>query len=223
MIRLISTMDTHMSIMHLYKSMLLICVTGLSLSSDYRHNGDITRVSTEVQRIYPGEMMTGADSARVTLIVYVNYDCTYCAAFEKEVLPALRTRFVDKGNVRLVQRIFPMTNDLTSDNFMKTELALCSAQAGRFSTTSAILFENQYKDFWKHYEQWVDASGTDAAMEVKACIAFHKTRHAVVMAQQRYAYHAVQATPTVFINGHKLEGLRPYEDYEKVIMRLLKS
>jgi protein-disulfide isomerase len=207
---------------------IMVFVAGFSLSSSDGGLADGgladggSPVLADIQRIYPGEITTGVHNAPVTLIAYINYECTYCAAFEKEVLPTL-SKFVDQGQLNLVYRIFPMSNDLNSDAFLKSELAVCSAQTGRFPDTSNILFNNQHEVFWKHYEKWAGVSGVEAAEGIKACVDFHKTRHTVITAQQRYAHHGVRVTPTIFINGHKMEGLHPYEGYEEVIKQLLEE
>ena len=197
----------------------LIFIAGLGLSSDGRQTRDIYPAAGDARRIYPGEIVTGTHDAPVTLIAYINYDCAYCAVFEREVLPALKNNFVDKGMLRLVHRVFPMSNDLAGDSFLKSEFALCSAEVDRFSNASDILFNRQQEDFWKHYEQWANASGIEAAQDIKSCVAFHKARHAVILTQQRYASHDVHVTPTVFINGYKIEGLRSYAEYEAAIMQ----
>lgn len=207
----------------MYKALVLICLSSLCLASDYPKVDDESPALHDLKSIYPNEITTGAAHAPVTLIAYINYDCPYCALLEKEVLPALRSTFESTGKLKIVYRIFPMSNDLTGHSFLTAELALCGAQSHRFPEISTTLFNDQGKDFWKHYEVWAEASGADASSTIKSCIAFHKTRHQVIASQQRYAYHDIRVTPTVFINGKKIEGAYPYDEYEKVITALLKK
>lgn len=206
----------------MYKTILLIFLASFSLLSDHSRADAESPVLADLKMIYPGEITIGAESAPVTLIAYINYACAYCAIFENEVLPSLKN-FVDNGKLKLVYRVFPMTHELTSNNLLFSELAVCSAQFDRFREISNILFNNQGKNLWEHYEAWTGPPGGEASAGIRSCLTFHKTRHYVLAIQQRYAFHGIRVTPTIFVNGHKMEGIHPYSEYEKEIKSLLEE
>src|SRR5215475_11961023 len=54
------------------------------------------------------EMALGSAKARVTIVGYLSLTCPYCAHFEENVLPLLRTKYIDSGKVRFVVREFPL-------------------------------------------------------------------------------------------------------------------
>lgn len=57
----------------------------------------------------PGEkdMVLGSPDAPITLIEYASVTCPACAAWHQEVLPEMKSKYIDTGKVRLVFREFP--------------------------------------------------------------------------------------------------------------------
>lgn len=52
-------------------------------------------------------LMRGARDAPVTMVVFGDYQCPYCAAFAEDQQPALVEEYVDTGRLRLVWRDYP--------------------------------------------------------------------------------------------------------------------
>lgn len=192
------------------------------LAADTKHDAsDSPFLHPDLRRIYANENVTGVENAPVTLIAYVNFECPYCADFQANILPRLKEDFVDNGQLKLVYRVFPMTNSLTGNSMLTAELTVCAAQHGYFREVAETLFKHQGEDFWKGYAKWIDESAPEAAAGLKSCIAFHKARHQVIENQQRYAVHEVMMTPTIFINDKQLAGIRSYAEYYDTILAML--
>jgi len=58
------------------------------------------------------DMALGPAKARVTIIEYASMSCPHCAAFEENVFPMLRSKYIDAGKVRFMFREFPL--DITA-------------------------------------------------------------------------------------------------------------
>lgn len=56
-------------------------------------------------------MSLGAEDAPVVMVVYADYMCPFCAAWEQDTLPELTERYVDSGEVRIEARAFPYLGD----------------------------------------------------------------------------------------------------------------
>jgi protein-disulfide isomerase len=52
------------------------------------------------------DITIGQSNAPITIIEYSSLTCHYCAEFHKEVLPALKKKYLDTGKARLVFRNF---------------------------------------------------------------------------------------------------------------------
>ena len=64
----------------------------------------------------------GSTDAKVTIIEYASLTCPHCAEFHKNVLPTLKSKYIDTGKVRYILREFPL-DDLATAGFM---LARCA-------------------------------------------------------------------------------------------------
>lgn len=90
---------------------------------------------------YDGSPTLGAADARLALIVFADFKCGYCARHATDVEPALRAKYVDTGQVRVVFEFFPIYAP-------KAALAsLCAADQGRFWEFHDLLFSKQAE--WK--------------------------------------------------------------------------
>lgn len=54
-----------------------------------------------------GDFALGSPDAKVVVIEYASIMCPHCASFHADVLPTLKTNYIDKGLVRYVFRDFP--------------------------------------------------------------------------------------------------------------------
>ena len=54
------------------------------------------------------DMALGSAKAAVTIVEYASMTCPHCAAFEQNVFPMLKSKYIDAGKVRFVFREFPL-------------------------------------------------------------------------------------------------------------------
>ena len=158
----------------------------------------------------PDDMAVGNAKARVTVIEYASVGCPHCAAWNNEVWPAFKAKYVTTGRVRFVVREM-LTGDptLAAAGFM---LARCAGPAKYFPTIEAIyarqasMFEagNAPAPILRDIAK-TTAGMTDAAVD--ACLGDDKGRLAVNARAERHATQdKVGSTPTFFVNGRRLEG-----------------
>ena len=56
----------------------------------------------------PNFRQAGSDSAPVCVEIYLDFDCPHCAAFIRDVVPALTDEYVRTGKARLLYRDYPL-------------------------------------------------------------------------------------------------------------------
>ena len=169
------------------------------------------------------EMALGPAKAPVTVVEYASMTCPHCAAFEQNVLPMLRLKYIDTGKVRFVFREFPLDINAAAASM----LARCIAgdNTEKFYATVSLLFKQQ--------DQLVAQTlvtlrliGKQAGMDEQAVEACEKNQAQLdkIAADQKFAFETlkVDATPTFFVNGEKLKGAMSFEELDAKIKSLLK-
>ena len=86
-------------------------------------------------------IIEGSNDAKVKIIIFESLTCSHCANFHKKVYPSLKEEFIDKGNVSIEFRNFPL--DMAAFNASK--IAHCKNDGN--SEILHHLFQNQ--------DQWV--------------------------------------------------------------------
>ncbi|URK88305.1 DsbA family protein [Rhizobium sp. RCAM05350] len=152
------------------------------------------------------EMAIGKADAKVTIVEYMSMTCPHCARFHNETFDAIKTKYVDSGQVRFVVREFPF-DPRAAAAFM---LARCAPE-GQYFPMVSMLFKQQ--------ETWAAApNGRDALLQMsklagftqesfEACLTNQKLLDDVQATMQKGDKDfGVKATPTFFFNGKKYSG-----------------
>ena len=168
------------------------------------------------------DIAMGSDSAPVTIIEYASMTCPHCAAFEVQVFPKLKEKYIDTGKVRFILREFPL-DTLAAAAFM---LARC-AGPDKYYPMVETLFAQQAKWAVRNPIEPLLAIAKQAGFtqqSFEACInnkdQLTKVQQVRDRASQKFK---VKATPTFFINGELHEGAMSIEDLDKAIAPYLKA
>ena len=167
------------------------------------------------------EMVLGAADAPITMIEYSSLTCPHCAKFHVETLPAIKTNYIDSGKARLVYRDFPLNNAA----LQAAALAHC-AGPDRYFQFLDVLFRSQ--ESWAMTDDPVSALVRIGRMgglkgdQIEACLNDKALIDRILASRVEGARDFdVASTPTFIINGEKLVGALPYEQFEEVFERLL--
>ena len=168
----------------------------------------------------PDDVVVGKADAPITIFEYASLTCPHCAEFDKETLPKVRTDWIDTGKAKLIFRDFPL------DQYaLKAAMVARCAPPDRFFAFIDVLFQQQVT--------WAGAGGPDAITQAlsriarlggigedkfDACINDKAMNDRILnerlVASQQYG---VESTPTFFINGKKLVGAAPYDEFAKAL------
>ncbi len=112
----------------------------------------------------PDDMTMGNPNAKVTVIEYASVACPHCAAFNNELFPAFKAKYIDTGKVRYVAREALTGNPaLAAAGFL---LARCAGKDKYFFVTDAI-----YRAQDQIYEPNTDNVRPEAGQDVLLPIA----------------------------------------------------
>ncbi len=165
------------------------------------------------------DRVLGDPNAPVTIYEYSSFTCPHCASFHTEILPGLKTRYIDTGKAKLIFRDFPFDRAALTAGM----LARC-APADRYWPLVDVMFKQQ--------AQWSSAADPLAALtriaklagmsqeRIDACLADKELADGVLKirleGQEKFG---VTATPTFILNEGKtrIQGAQPVETFGKAI------
>ena len=171
----------------------------------------------------PDDRILGKADAPVTIFEYASLTCPHCADFDENMLPKLKAEWIDTGKARLIFRDFPLDQAAVRAAI----LARC-APADQFYAFIDVLFRGQ--------NNWAVGGKVDASLgkiaklagmsdeQFAACMKDEAVQKRVLdsrlEAEQQYK---VESTPTFFINGVRVVGVKPYPEFEKILDQASKS
>ena len=168
------------------------------------------------------DIAIGSAKAPITLTEYSSMSCPHCAAFGQNVLPMLRTKYIDTGKLRFVFREFPLDIKAAAASI----LARCIGNGDSEKYLSAVetMFKlqdrlmTQTKDTLFYVGKQYGMSEQDVENCEKDQAQFDRLSD-----DQQYAVQKlkVTSTPTFFLNGVRLQGSMPFEELEEQIKALL--
>lgn len=158
----------------------------------------------------PGQVDGPAD-APVTIVEFSDFECPYCAKLSP-VLAKVRATYGDK--VRIAYRQFPVL--FHRDSVIAAEAGVAAAAQGKFWA-----FHDQVFGHFGHLtradlEAYAKAAGLDLPRFRAALDA--RTYHDAVIEEGAAAEAlGVDGTPTMFINGQPVSGVRDFTQLSQII------
>ena len=155
----------------------------------------------------PDDMSMGNPKAKIEVIEYASLSCPHCAHFNEAVFPTLKAKYIDTGKVRYtLKEMLTEPATVAAAGFM---LARCAGPDKYFKVVDEV-FRSQPR--WQQgnikpiLEEIGAANGVDAA-KFDACLKDQAAIDAVTARAQRAAEQdGVNSTPTLFINGKRIEN-----------------
>jgi protein-disulfide isomerase len=185
-------------------------IAGGRTGPDATHDAGADADKLEATKLYkvglgmPGHQH-GRDDALVTIVVWSDFQCPYCQR-QAPILARIRHKFGD--DVRVVYRHFPVL--FHRHSMIAAEAGAAAAEQGKFWPFHDCLFNRV--DAVHHLaridlERCAEDSGLDAA-RFRAALDERRFHDAVIAEGAAAEALGVDGTPTLFVNGHPISGLR---------------
>ena len=166
----------------------------------------------------------GKDDAPVEIKIYSSLTCPHCADFHTNVLPKIKSKYVETGKVKLILIDFPL-DELA---FNASKLLHCVDTKDQISYLDTI-YETQ--------SEWTSGTSIDKINDnlrnivqnfgvnqekFDKCLNNQKVEDRIlegrIYGQKRYS---IESTPTIVINDKKLNTEASFKNIEKKIEKLI--
>ena len=169
----------------------------------------------------------GDPNAPISIIEFSNYQCQFCARFDSDTLPLLKSEYIETGKVNFIPRDFPIQK--IHSNAMSTALASeCANEQGRFWEYRDVLFKTQ--------NDWKQEKSDSLILTLKqfagdlnlsqeqfdSCLDSGKYSEEVGKDIEDGNKHMVTGTPTFFVGNEEVGyssvfGAQSFSDFRMII------
>jgi len=154
----------------------------------------------------------GGENAKVVIVEFSDFECPYCLqAFT--IVREVMSIYGDQ--IKFIYRDFPDT-EKHSQAQRAAEAGECAHEQGKFWEMHDKMFINHINLSVEALRQYAQEIGLDA-QTFNQCLDEEKYKHEVLGDQADGFLLGVGATPTFFIDGQKIEGVIPLEEFKQAI------
>ena len=170
------------------------------------------------------DVSIGSENSQVKIEIYSSLTCPHCANFHKKIYPKIKKEYVDKNLAFVVFKDFPL--DLAALNASK--LLHCVKNNQKISLLD---------DLYEKQSQWTN--GTDIETinfnlynivekfglkknDMTKCINNNDIEDSILNSRINASKeYEINSTPTVIINGKKVEGSISFNNLKKIIEKII--
>jgi protein-disulfide isomerase len=162
----------------------------------------------------------GADNAKVVMTIFSDFECEFCKVFATQVLPKLKTNYVDKGLLKVYFRFLPL--DIHKNAFMAAEAAAYVNEQGKFWDMHDFLFDNQHKLGNTMLFNWAVNKQLDST-KLKTYLQNHTYKKQVEDDIAEAHRVGISATPAIVVNGNVTLGAQSVTYFSDMIDKQLSA
>lgn len=186
---------------------------------------------------YPLAPALGSSKAKVTMVEFGDYQCHFCAAFQRDTKDSILQNFVNTGQVRFLFKDFTI-NDKPGDkaSTLAAEASYCAADQGKYWP----FHDEIYKNSKGEYVAWVTkdilkqfASNVNIPNIKKFSECLDSQNHSNIVEQNDNLASSIglQATPSfILLSTGKsqqqpllIDGAQPYSAFQQAIAKVQSS
>jgi protein-disulfide isomerase len=162
----------------------------------------------------------GPEDAPVVIYEFADFQCYGCAQFASLTMPVVKERFVDTGMVRYVFYDYPLVS-IHPNAFLAARAGRCANEQGRFWPYHDRLFQQQGR--WSTernpsgmFVDYARQLGLDAGA-FEGCLRSDRFAAEVTQSMALAESLGVQGTPTLFVNGKRLQDVPSASELDRII------
>jgi protein-disulfide isomerase len=171
--------------------------------------------------LFEDDRILGSAAAPITIIEYSSLTCPHCAAFHADALTQIKETLIADGRVRLVYRHFPI-----GGTALRAAAVANCIEGARYFGFLDLLFKSQKR--WAKADDPLKMLGQMARLaglsqeKFEACANDEAEMDRILERRQDgVRTYGVKSTPTLIVNGRKVEGARSFDYMEKIFKEIV--
>ena len=161
----------------------------------------------------------GVATARVFIVEFGDFGCSYCAKFAAETYPRIDSAYITRGIVRW--KMVPFVTGMFRNSREVAEAAECAADQGAFWKMHDLLYAKR--------KEWMATSDIRTMVAKYAaqlqldrtvfgrCVMNPEIRRRILRHDALAQQLGIRGTPTFYVNGRTVPGAIPFELFQQVI------
>ena len=160
---------------------------------------------------YDNQPTLGRDSAPVKVILFENFMCEYCKAFEEEAFPRLKREYIDTGKVQAYYVNLAWGEEDAVNAGLAGECAFKQDEEAFWDYKTAIFqAQGDHDERWATVDNLVRIARTGVpalnAKELRTCIKEKHYQSEVQRDLELGDYVGVQGTPSIVVNDEGFQN-----------------
>lgn len=152
-----------------------------------------------------GQPTLGDADAPIQIVVFEDFKCPFCAKYEHDVFPQLKSRYIDTGKVRYS---FVNLAFLGPDSITAAQAGECinNQESRLFWDFVEKVYHHQGNEaaIWATPDSLGELAATIPGIEVsglRSCLSQNTFAQDVTADQKLAEHHGVRGTPEIYVNG----------------------
>lgn len=178
-----------------------------------------------------GEPFKGSSKARVAILEYSDFDCSFCAKYATELYPKLKSAYLDTGKVKYFFRDLPMPEHATA--MQKARIARCAGEQDRFWEAHDLLFREQKTITGNELSHLIQALNLEG-VSFTNCVGSDRYAEIIRRSAQSAQRMRIHGTPAFLLGALSEDGAlltatkivlgaESYEAFQKTLDELLSA
>lgn len=189
-------------------------------------NTEEKKIGLVTLKVALADKVIGKKDAPITILAFESLTCPACRAFHTGPWPRIKKEYVDTGKAKVV--LHAVFGDVRAQ--FATMLARCVPDDRHFALVE-LLYRSQPRwgasrsaeQLFGHLRPMARLVGMNDA-QFKSCVESKELYQGLTRLRQELdAKYKIRSTPTFVINGKRLIGVQPFEEFDKLMKPMIKA
>ena len=199
-------------------------IIGLGLTTNLEKSSDDSSILNK-ENLIQGSTMLGNPNAKITIVEFGDYQCTFCYKFHDETMKKINQQYIKTANVNFIYKDFPLNGE---QSILASEASYCAQKQNKFWEYHDTLYNN----WGGENTGWITENvlqgfARDVGLnmdEFSQCLENSEYRQKVLDNEQFAREIGINATPSFLIFNdselYRIIGAQPFDKFEQAFEEL---